>query len=206
MPPLNWLTLRSSIHACIAFTDNVVYGYNHCQSSFNKRYINNATSIAFGIKVTLPIFRKLIEAFVQLVSSEVNPPDPLPTFWRGAVLLLSSKKGRGLQCIQMPLSKFPIIGGSDYLIVPVMYFHLVSLRSLWRMNSFLSLYFYLIFFRSGSPLSLFCDFRTCTVWFSNILSSTVVFHLAISYQSPFSTLTMTSPHVQEKWLIWTSSG
>ena len=39
--------------------------------------------------------RKFIEAFLNLLSSAVNHPDNLLTFWIVTVILLSSKKGRG---------------------------------------------------------------------------------------------------------------
>ena len=46
-------------------------------------------------KVHLSTQIKVLEQFMQVVSSVVNNSDPMPPFLRGAVLLLSPQKGRG---------------------------------------------------------------------------------------------------------------
>ena len=50
--------------------DNVLYDYNNCQHFFDDMYGNDDTCIAFSTKDA--ILRKLIETFIQLISSAVN--------------------------------------------------------------------------------------------------------------------------------------
>ena len=106
----------------------------------------------------------MIEAFVKLFSSAVNHLDNLTPFWRGTVILLSSKKGRGLWCLQVPNYNYPRRGRSNYWIILLIFFPLVFLRSLWIINSLLYWNFSPLLFISGSPLSIFCVIRTCAAY------------------------------------------
>ena len=104
----------------------------------------------------------VIEAFINILSSVVNNPDHLIAFWRGAMILLFSKKRRGLQCIQVPLSNCIRRGGSNSWILLEIFFHHTILILLWIPNSLLSWILSPIIFISGLPLSLFFILRVCT--------------------------------------------
>ena len=62
-------------------------------------------------RILVLMLSKVIEDFVQLVYSVLNKPYHLPPFLIGAVIVLSSKKGRGLKLIQVPFSNYTGRGG-----------------------------------------------------------------------------------------------
>ena len=105
-------------------------------------------------RVMLSTLRKVVEAFIKLVSSAANQSDHLTPFWRVTVILLSSKKGIGLWCLQVPFSKYPRRGGSNSWIISVIWFPLAFLRALWIMNSLF--YWNLLRLKFGLFLNFFC--------------------------------------------------
>ena len=121
-------------------------------------------SLTSVYRILLSMLRKIIEVFVQLVSSAVNHSYHMPPFLLVTVILLSSKKGRGLWCLQVPNYNYPRRGRSNYWIILIILFPLVFLRSLWIINSLLYWNFSPLFFISGSPLSIFCVIRTCAAY------------------------------------------
>ena len=140
--------------------------------AFNDRYRNIATSFPSVVRILLSTLRKLIEASVQLFSLVVKCLYNLLPFWRSTVVLLSSKKGRGLWFLQVPLSNYPRIGGSTSCIISVIWSPLSLLILLWTFNAILSWNFSLILFIYGSPLSVFCGHRACIVSWSSPRSYT----------------------------------
>ena len=136
-------------------------------------------------RLLLLTFRKLIELFVQFLSSAVNHSDHMLPFWWAGVLLLSSKKVIGFQCIQVPFSNCPIILGSIPLNISRLWFILKYLSELLRMNLSLSWYFSEIVFSYGSTVSTFCGISTFMEYFFNSFKSTAGFPPFDSYPPVF---------------------
>ena len=138
---------------------------------------------------------------MQLISSVVNQSDSTSHFWIIAVLLLSSNKGRVLGWIQVPSYNCPRRVWYISLILSAIWFYFKPLIVLLRVD--LSLYWCLseIISISGSPVSMFSGFRECMKYFSNQSKFTEGFLPATSYQSPYSTLTLKMPFVQENWVL-----
>ena len=113
-------------------------------------------------RIMVSMLITVIEAFINILSSVVNHPDHLIALWRGAMILLFSKKWRGLQYIQVPLSNCNRRGGSNYWIILEIFFHHKILILLWITNSLLSWNLSPIMFISGLPLSVFFSLRVCT--------------------------------------------
>ena len=81
-------------------------------------------------RALLPTSRKVIEACMQLVSSEVNHSKTLPPFGRYAVILLSSNEER-VSMRPSYIYNCPRVGGSVSLTISVIYFLLHRLPWGW---------------------------------------------------------------------------
>ena len=87
--PLNQLTLITCIYICITLYITKYMVTVIAKVTFNYRYINMPHALTSVYRILFSTLRKVIEAFMQLVSSEINHPYHLLPFLRGAVILIS---------------------------------------------------------------------------------------------------------------------
>ena len=144
------------------------------KGSFNDRYVNNATYIAFIIQDIL--INAIIEVSAwRILETCLLSGKPLilsATLLRrySYMIFLFIRKGIGLKFVHVPFSNCNE-RGFQTLESYQKVFNLVYMIVLWRMSSFLSWDFTPIFFNSGSPLAFTPLFSNMIIPLSSVWSN-----------------------------------